>query len=47
MMEIIWLHIKACRRDIKAYRIGDLTISNRRAAGQIVVCNERREWRLK
>lgn len=46
MWTIIWYHVRACRADLRARRLGDLTVSSGKG-GQVIVGNEHREWRLK
>jgi hypothetical protein len=43
---IIWHHVKACRRDLRAVRLGNAIETERRPGGQIVVSNGVQEWRL-
>jgi hypothetical protein len=46
VLAIIWFHIRSCAADLRARRLGDLTIDVRRG-GQVVVENEHKEWRLR
>lgn len=46
MLVIVWYHVKQCVRDCRARRLGDLEI-RRGPAGQVIVENESREWRLR
>lgn len=46
MVTIIWFHIRACARDLRARRLGNLQIS-RDETGQVHVTNSHRDWRLR
>jgi hypothetical protein len=47
MWVIIWYHVKACVADLRACRLGDLTITAGRKPGQVHIGNEHQEWRLR
>jgi hypothetical protein len=46
VLAIIWYHIRSCSADLRARRLGDLTIDQRKG-GQVIIGNEHREWRLR
>lgn len=46
MWAIIFHHIRACRADLRARRLGNAIELERREGGQIIVSNGVQEWRI-
>lgn len=48
MFHIVWYHVRACVRDLRSYRTGELEVYTRPSRpGQLYVGDGRREWRIR